>query len=276
MVKPVIYGGDWIDPKGIMDFPTDVDIFAAVEERGRTGRVKKVMAVFFEPEGTRISNDYVIRTQRRYDLILTLDPQILAACPKARFFPFGTSWIRPEDADKVADKKFGVTMICGGKDWMPGHKFRRQLWERQDEITIPHVFWRSAVSKPPGHEGNPNLCSDLPAKYVAFDHMYHVCIENCRVENYFSEKLCDCLVTKTVPLYWGCRNVHAFFNPNAMIGLPDDCTEIIKLVNNLRPDYYYERKQAIEMNAALVTAYTRDVALRVGDAIREALYAQQR
>jgi hypothetical protein len=272
VVKSRVYGGDWIDPNGVLDFPEELDIFAAVEQPGRRG-VKKVMAIFFEPEGTRLSNDYVIRTQDRYELILTLDEEVLTRCPNARFFPFGPTWIKTEDAPKVSAKEFGVTMICGGKDWMPGHKIRRALWERQDEIKIPKTFWRSVVSKPPGHEDNPTLSSDLGDKYVAFGRSFHLAIENCKVNNYFTEKLCDCITTKTAPLYWGCKNVQAFFNANGMILLPDSVDEIINIINALTPADFDRLQNAINMNYGYSAAYTRDMALRVRDAIRMHLYA---
>jgi hypothetical protein len=38
-----------------------------------------------------------------------------------------------------------------------------------------------------------------------------ICIENSAQENYFTEKVIDCLLAWTMPLYWGCPNIGNFF-----------------------------------------------------------------
>ena len=66
----------------------------------------------------------------------------------------------------------------------------------------------------------------LPAapasKLLAFDWMYHVAIENVCRRDYFTEKLLDCFLTRTVPVYWGCPNVANYFDPDGIIHIPDD------------------------------------------------------
>jgi hypothetical protein len=37
-----------------------------------------------------------------------------------------------------------------------------------------------------------------------------ICIENCSVENYFTEKIADCILGWCMPLYWGCSNISSF------------------------------------------------------------------
>lgn len=37
-------------------------------------------------------------------------------------------------------------------------------------------------------------------------------VENVRQRNYFSEKLIDALLTRTVPVYWGCPNIGDYFD----------------------------------------------------------------
>ena len=38
-----------------------------------------------------------------------------------------------------------------------------------------------------------------------------ICIENSAQENYFTEKIVDCLLAWAMPLYWGCPNISDFF-----------------------------------------------------------------
>lgn len=50
-----------------------------------------------------------------------------------------------------------------------------------------------------------------------------ICIENSAQENYFTEKIVDCLLSWTLPLYWGCPNIHEFF--------PQDSYRLIDINN---------------------------------------------
>ena len=39
------------------------------------------------------------------------------------------------------------------------------------------------------------------------DYRYHFCIENIKRDYWFTEKLIDCFVTGTIPIYWGCPSI---------------------------------------------------------------------
>jgi len=271
-MKPLILGGDWLDPKGTMDFPEDLDIVMAVDveptrKELRPG-VKKVMCCFFEPRGTRLSNDYIISKQDQFELILTCDHILLEKCKKAVMFPFGMTWINKEDWEVCqTNKKFFITMICGGKNSMQGHRFRQEVWAAQDKIKTPKTFYKSAVSTPPGFEMNPPLLSDLPSKRAAFiGAMYHICIENACDKNYFSEKLMDCFVTKTVPIYWGCENIFEYFDYQGMI-ICSGPNHVIYEANNVSPAKYERMMPHIEENFKRAQQYVRPMAERVQEVI---------
>jgi hypothetical protein len=93
------------------------------------------------------------------------------------------------------------------------------------------------------------LPAALDGKRVLFEHcMFHLTIENTRLENYFSEKLIDALISKTVPVYWGCPNIDKWFDPSGFIFLNDDVNYITTLLNNLTEDDYARRLPFIEDN----------------------------
>ena len=50
--------------------------------------------------------------------------------------------------------------------------------------------------------------------------MFHVALENVRQCNYFTEKLLDCFLTRTVPIYWGCPNIADYFDTDGMLIIP--------------------------------------------------------
>lgn len=65
---------------------------------------------------------------------------------------------------------------------------------------------------------------------------YHIAIENCAAEDYWSEKLADPYLTQTFPIYHGCPNIAGYFSEEAMrvidIYQPERAIEIIKEVIN--------------------------------------------
>jgi hypothetical protein len=53
--------------------------------------------------------------------------------------------------------------------------------------------------------------------------MFSVAIENDNSDTYFTEKLTDCFVMGTVPVYYGSRKVvEKYFDPTGVIFLEDD------------------------------------------------------
>ena len=63
---------------------------------------------------------------------------------------------------------------------------------------------------------------------------YHIAIENCAAEDYWTEKLADPYLTQTFPIYHGCPNIADYFSEKAMrvidIYQPDRAIEIIREV----------------------------------------------
>lgn len=72
-------------------------------------------------------------------------------------------------------------------------------------------------------------------------------MENHQSEYYFSEKLLDVILTGCVPIYWGCKNIPKYFNPEGFIFF-NSKEELIDIVSNLSMEDYYSKKEAIEEN----------------------------
>jgi hypothetical protein len=37
--------------------------------------------------------------------------------------------------------------------------------------------------------------------------MFHIAVENVKIDNWYTEKISQSFATKTVPIYWGCPNI---------------------------------------------------------------------
>lgn len=54
--------------------------------------------------------------------------------------------------------------------------------------------------------------TDENTKYMGHkDYKYSLCFENTSTDNYFSEKFTDCILSWTIPIYWGCSNINKYF-----------------------------------------------------------------
>jgi len=180
----------------------------------------------------------ILYNEWELDTVLTFDETLLFACPIAQLFEFGTSWLHPAEDIK---KKFCVSTICGKKGQTRNRLWREELYKRKDEITIPNDFYVS---------GNENMKDGKvlgDSKLPLFDSMFHICFENVSQKYYFSEKLIDALITKTVPIYIGCTNIHDYFNMNGII-VAENVDHAISICNNLTEQDYYDRLAAIDEN----------------------------
>ena len=98
---------------------------------------------------------------------------------------------------------------AGDKALTRGHRIRRAVWDAaaaDDRI----VRFASEHSKLPRTDGVRVLAAAPKAKADSVaPFAVHVAIENVRRAGYFTEKLLDCFLLRTVPVYWGCPDLAA-------------------------------------------------------------------
>jgi len=74
------------------------------------------------------------------------------------------------------------------------------------------------------------------------DYKYSIAIENAVEENWFTEKLYDCFLTHTIPLYYGCPNITDYFSPASLVKIDiDDFDRTVHEIEKLlKDDTFYE------------------------------------
>lgn len=178
-----------------------------------------------------------------YHHLLTHNQDLINSLSKSHLFEFATSWIKDYPFPK---KKYGVSALVGGKNMAPGHALRTELLRRESLIEKPKEIFISGNFPPRGLNttGLPVLGKD---KAPLFDSQFHICIENTKRLNWFTEKLIDCLVTKTVPIYWGCPNIGDWFNLNGFI-IVNNVDEMISAANSISDEMYENILPYVEEN----------------------------
>ena len=186
-------------------------------------------------------HDWAIKNQNLFSLILTWDDKVINNCSNALLMPFGHTWFTPEQYYEPHPKKFQISHLCGKLNKTYGHSLRHELLARQNEIKTPIKFFdvygeRHDIEK-----------ARVGKEEVFGDSMFGVAIENTSHRGYFTEKILDCFLLKTIPIYWGCSNITDFFNYKGIIQV-NNVDDMIYTINNLEEDFYTSHKEVIEEN----------------------------
>lgn len=209
--------------------------------------VIKILFILEPPEIAPAFTNMAISRQREFDFILTHNQEILDKCKNAILFEFGTTWIK--EPYSFTKKKFEVSTLVGGKLMAPGHHLRQKLWYKENKIKTPKRFFISG-----NMHGNLQNFNNNPLlgnkKEPLFNSQFHIVIENVKRKNWFTEKLIDCLYTKTVPIYYGCPNIENYFDTDGMF-LVNSVDEIISVCNSLDENTYLEKLKYVEKNYEL-------------------------
>jgi hypothetical protein len=84
--------------------------------------------------------------------------------------------------------------------------------------------------------------------------MFGVAIENTQHNGYFTEKILDCFLQKTIPIYWGCSDITDVFDPKGIITFTS-VDDAIRKINKLDKEYYWSRQSVIDENYSRALQY---------------------
>lgn len=239
-----------------VNFDVPIEFYIDCIPTNEYKNIKKIIFLLEPPEIASLLygniNEQVVSSNHLFDYILTHNQDIINSLPeKSILFPYGTTWIKDYEFKK---KKYSVSTLVGAKLMSKGHYLRHILWFRQNRITnIPTRFYISGNNNNGlnNYNNNPVLGND---KKPLFNSQFHICIENTKRDNWFTEKLIDCLITKTIPIYWGCPNIKKWFNLDGFI-IVDTLDDIVKACNSLTEKTYQEKLKAVEENYEISKKY---------------------
>ena len=221
-----------------------------------------------EPEEYFGSHSWIYENWKKFDMVLTWNPRDIL---NAVFCPFGTSPFhdRLGDLNTSLQQKDGwISFIRGNKHFnVPGHHLRWELFDRRSEITSLPIDFHAQTT--------PAYASDVyeeaqwfaQRRHIFGDNMFHIAIENTSHDNYFTEKIIDCFIFRTVPIYFGCPNINNFFNPRGIITF-NAVDELIGICNGLSREDYIDRLSAVYENQARCMQY-----LHLGNTVARKLEA---
>ena len=211
--------------------------------------------VIIEPNELFGLHDWAIQNADSFSCILTWSEKILSQCSNALMVPFGTTFLHTKNRYRelaAMKKDFELSFICGNKNYTKGHRLRHTLFEKCNHVEVPLKKYYT---------------TEEPKEVCFRNSMFHLAVENTRHLNFFTEKIVDAFLTKTVPIYWGCPNIGDFFNEKGIIILESE-EDFISLVNNLTEEDYYSRRDFIEENYNTALHYA-EIFTRINGILKE-------
>lgn len=134
-----------------------------------------------------------------------------------------------------------LSWITSNKAFFPGHGARQGFLERLQKSSVPFdLFGRGYV--------------EIADKAEALlPYRYSLAIENFSGPSYWTEKLADCFLTWTVPIYFGCTNIADYFPEGSYIWIDINAPDAIgQLGQVLQNDRYEDRLPALAEARKLV------------------------
>jgi hypothetical protein len=194
--------------------------------------------------------DFVAKNHAKFDHIVTYDDQLIEQFPlKACPTPEGGTWVWPLEKQGVYPKSKLCSYVVSTKLATEEQKMRVQLlkffYANREHYKGLGLYGRGHNPFPEDHDNDFDGKSNIIKDYA-----FSVTMENWIQDNYFSEKIMDCFMVGTVPIYYGARDIGKYFNIDGII-VANSKEEIISQVNNLSFERYENMLPAVKENYEL-------------------------
>jgi hypothetical protein len=199
---------------------------------------KKIYGWLIEPPSLIPKQyEYAISNQNKFYKIFTYDKNLLNISDKFELLPIGGCWIEEEDR-KIYKKDKLASTIVSSKNMLSGHKLRHEIAEKIKTIDVFGYVYKK-----------------LPKKINALkNYMFSVVIENEKMDYLFTEKIIDCFITGTIPIYYGCPSIGNFFDIKGILTF-DNIEELKNIIEKIDEQVYLNNLKSIENNFELCKKY---------------------
>ena len=184
----------------------------------------------------------------KFKLVFSHNKWIGERIPNFEFVPHAGTWLREDDISIYQKNKI-CSMIFSDKQWNAGHRLRSVVYDTlKNKSSVS--FFGSGASNP------------IEFKiYGLKDYMFSIAMENegpqhlfAKNTDYFSEKLLDCFLTGTIPIYYWNKSIADYFDINGII-LFEDTSTIDSIIENLSDKLYLSRIKSIKNNFEIAKKY---------------------
>ncbi len=174
-----------------------------------------------------------VKNKDWFSVILTWDDYVLNNCPNAVLLPFGHTWFNADQYEKQHDKTFEIAHLRGKLLKTYGHQIRWDIFDRKHELSKPIAFYDTYGDRYNIEEARHGK------EFIFGNSMFGIAIENTSHNGYFTEKILDCFLMRTIPLYWGCSDIDKYFNFRGIVTF-QNADDFIKQANKLTVEFYMD------------------------------------
>ncbi len=199
---------------------------------------KKVYGWIIEPPEINNSEyEFAINNIDLFEKIFTYNKDLLIKSEKFVFIPIGGCWIDKEEM-KIHNKTKLVCTINSNKKTTQLHKFRHDMVSSLKDVDLYGTGYGPIDKK-----------IDVLKNY-----MFCIVVENQQMDFLFTEKIIDCFVTGTIPIYKGCKSIGDFFNIDGIITF-ETLEDLEDILINLSSNLYFSKIESIHKNFDLSARY---------------------
>ena len=179
-------------------------------EREEKVKVKSGLVIYITDEAhdqRKFNEEFLNQFQVIASVRKDLDKQILI--PIHEFAP----WYLKKTYDYLFDlkpppKTRSIAVISSNLSWLSGHK------KRLDFVNALMSQFNGTIDLF-GHGFN-----EVEDKYDALiDYKYSIAIENNSLPGYFTEKISECFLTYTMPVYYGCPDIENYYDKRSFVSI---------------------------------------------------------
>lgn len=181
----------------------------------------------------------------KFDVVLSHNREFCSLIKNSKWYPWGTTLLDSVEYFNIYKKLKIVSFNYSFKTWWPGHKFRH---------TIGNLLKQHNDFKFVDITGPIELNDYIPKLKLLKDYFYSIQIENQKVDDFFSDKIIDCFLTGTIPIYYGTNNICNYFNKDGIIQF-DTYEQLLDILSSITPEMYYKKMDAIVENFNLAQKY---------------------
>lgn len=235
-------GGTWDGIEFVIgegDEPCDLTVVLnnRLHTEARTASPRNRIWVLMQEPYARGMTDWMVEGLEAFSLVLTHHPEGVHR-PALRSQP-ALPWHVNRDYDQlrngpVPDKTEDMSWILGAARGLRGHRIRMRFFEelRRSEPRV-HLFGRAIRPVDDKWDG-------------LAPYRFSLAVENSSSPDYWTEKIADCFLAWTVPLYWGAPNITDYFPREAVIPIPiHDPRRAIEIIQEVlaQPESEWRRRQ---------------------------------
>lgn len=185
---------------------------------------------------------------RRFPVVFTHQRNLVARGGPFRPLMFGTNWLGISDDDSTRDALLAHPSKTGDVSFIGSLEHPDEGPYRVRREIAKYVLSRGDV------ECYGKGIRPIAGKREAIaPYRFSIAMENATSDDYFSEKLVDCLLLETVPIYYGCPRISELFNPRGLISFSTR-DELARILDDLTPARYEQMRPFILENKAKVVA----------------------